>query len=86
MLSISSKDSFAQGFHGRFGRPRDVFFFATPSMQPEAATGRDKRSGAGNRLEFPKLEVPVDAAGLCSRGVGLSISFDDFAAFRLRLR
>jgi hypothetical protein len=40
MFSISVKESFAQGFQGRFGRPRAVFFFAMPSSTPlEEATG-----------------------------------------------
>jgi len=86
MFSISFNESLDQGFQGRFGRPREVFFFATPSTHPEAATGRAWRSG--DRLEVAPLVVAVGVAELRSaeRGVLILPSLDVVADFRLRFR
>ncbi len=57
---MSVSDNLAQGFHGRFGRPREVFFFAMPSMPPKTEPGRIVVSVG--RLQFPPLAEAVFAA------------------------
>ena len=89
IFSISVNDSFAQGFHGRFGRPRAVFFFATPSMPPTAtaaaaaAGGRPVRSGYC--FEVPPNEAESDTEELrCTKRTGSdTASLGSLATFRL---
>jgi hypothetical protein len=84
---MSVRDSLDQGFHGRFGRPREVFFFAMPSMPPETDPGRIVVSV--DRLQFPPLAEAVFAATeLFSAGWGTPppSSLETLAAFRLCFR
>ncbi len=87
IFSISVNESFAQGFQGRFGRPREVFFFAMPSTQPEEATGR-ALVRSGDRLGLPPLETTFDTTEFRSAEQGVSAlpCFDVLAAFRLLFR